>query len=108
MKRTLSFGQAITELRRERGLNQRQLASEIKKEDGTSISQQYLNDIENGRRSPAGDHLIEQLAQALGTDPAFLAYVAGQMPLEIRDLAAEPERLRLAIQAFKEALESNP
>jgi transcriptional regulator with XRE-family HTH domain len=106
MKRSLSFGEAITELRRERGLNQRQLASEIRKTDGSPISQQYLNDIENGRRFPAGEHLIEQLAQVLGTDAAFLTYVAGQMPTEIRDLATEPEKLRAAIAAFKKALDS--
>jgi transcriptional regulator with XRE-family HTH domain len=100
----LTFGQAITELRRQRGLNQRQLASEVRKADGRPISQQYLNDIENGRRFPANDQLITELAGALRTDPAFLSYMAGQLPAEMRDLAADPDRLRAAVKAFKETL----
>lgn len=103
MSRRLTFGQAITELRRNRGLNQRQLAAQVKKDDGTSISQQYLNDIENGRRSPSGERLIEQLAVALGTDASYLAYVAGILPAEIRDVIDDPKRLRDAIAAFRAA-----
>jgi transcriptional regulator with XRE-family HTH domain len=103
MKRKLTFGQAITSLRHTRGLNQRELASKVRKEDGNPISQQYLNDIENGRRNPPGDHIIEQLAKVLKTDPAFLSYVAGQMPRELRELVEDPEALRAAIVAFREA-----
>lgn len=104
MRQTLSFGQAITELRHQRGLNQRQLALEVRKTDGTPISQQYLHDIENGRRLPANDQLIKQLAAALGTDAAFLSYVAGQLPAEMRDLAVDPDEIREAVEAFKRAL----
>jgi transcriptional regulator with XRE-family HTH domain len=103
MTRKLTFGEAITNLRHTRGFNQRELASRIRKEDGNPISQQYLNDIENGRRNPPGDHIIEQLAKALKTDAAFLSYVAGQMPHELRQLIDDPEALRAAIAAFRKA-----
>jgi len=96
-----TFGQAVTNLRRKRGLNQRELADRIKREDGGAISAQYLSDIEHDRRSPSSDHLIRQMADALDADPSFLAFVAGTLPPEIRDLALDEERLRRAIDAFR-------
>ena len=104
MADALTFGATITGLRKRRGLNQRDLAARIQKEDGGSISQQYLADIENGRRNPSGDHIITQLATALEEDPAFLAYVAGQLPNEVRDLTTDPQRFRAALEKFREAL----
>lgn len=105
-KRPLNFGQAITELRRERGLNQRELAAKVRKQEGGVISQQYLNDIENGRRNPSNDFLIAELARALNADPAYLSYLAGQMPTEIRGLAGDAESVRRAIAAFRAVLRS--
>ena len=99
----IGFGQAIVELRRSKGLNQRALAAKVLKEDGSSISQQYLNDIENGRRNPSGPLLINELAKALDTDAAYLSYIAGQLPLELQGIAEDPETLRIAIEAFMAA-----
>ena len=100
----MSFGQTISDLRRSKGLNQRQLAAAVRKQDGDTISQQYLNDIENGRRSPPGEHLISQMAKALDADPAFLAYIAGQLPPELRDIVHDQDQLKRAIRAFRAAL----
>lgn len=98
-----SFGQAVTTLRRRRGLNQKELAARIQREDGATISPTYLNDIEHDRRSPSGDHLIRQIALALRTDEGFLSFIAGQLPAEIRDLPLDEARLRKAIAAFRRA-----
>jgi transcriptional regulator with XRE-family HTH domain len=103
-RKKLSFGQAIGELRRSRGLNQRDLAARVHKENGTPISQQYLNDIENDRRNPSSTILIGELAKALGVEPAYLSYVAGLLPQELHGLTEDAEELRRAIDAFQAAL----
>jgi transcriptional regulator with XRE-family HTH domain len=103
VKRKLTFGEAISDLRHTQGLNQRELAAKIAKEDGKTISQQYLNDIENGRRGAPSPHIITQMAKALDTDAAFLAYKAGQLPSELRDIVEDRDALREAIDAFRRA-----
>ena len=95
----------MTTLRRRQGLNQKALAAQIRREDGGTISAQYLNDIEHDRRSPSSDHLIEQMARALNADPAFLTFIAGTLPAEIRHLPLDEERLRRAIAAFRKEAE---
>lgn len=102
-----SFGQTIVSLRRERGLNQKELASKIRREDSSDpISPSYLNDIEHDRRNPTSDHLIQQIADALSVDAAFLTFLAGQLPTEMRELALDEEQLQRAIKAFKAAVQS--
>jgi len=103
-KRKPSFGETIISLRREQGLNQADLAARIRREDGRiGISRQYLNDIEHDRRSPAGDHIIREIAKALRADPAFLTFLAGQMPPEIRSMDLDERQLRAAIEGFRKA-----
>lgn len=101
-RRKATFGQAISALRRDQGLNQKELASRIQREDGACISAQYLNDIEHDRRNPSSDHLIRQMATALHADPSFLSFMAGQLPPEIRDLPLDEARLRRALAAFRQ------
>ena len=47
------LGDVINRIRRERRLTLRQLVEKVRKEDGQSISPQYLNDIELNRRIPS-------------------------------------------------------
>jgi transcriptional regulator with XRE-family HTH domain len=102
-----SLGETIVALRRESGLNQKDLAARIRREDGSvGISAQYLNDIEHDRRTPMGDHLIRELAKALRADSSFLAFLAGQLPAEIRDVDVDPVRLKVALAAFRRAAKS--
>ena len=75
-----SFGQIVTRKRKEIGLTQRDLASLIRKQDGTSISAVYLNDIEHNRRSPTSDHLIEQFARVLSIPREILYHAARRLP----------------------------
>lgn len=103
-KKKQSLGEIIVELRRKSGLNQKDLASKIRREDGRiGISAQYLNDIEHDRRTPSGDHLLRELAKALNADPSFLAFLAGQLPPEIREVDIDPKRLKIALAAFRQA-----
>jgi transcriptional regulator with XRE-family HTH domain len=64
-----TFGQAVANARKAKGLSQKELAALIvKDEGGGAISPQYLNDIEHDRRSPTSDHLIKQFAKVLNED----------------------------------------
>ena len=98
-----TFGEAVATLRRERGLTQKELASRIRRDESKAISPQYLNDIEHDRRRPLSENFIAAVADALEADPAYLTYMAGQFPLELRELQLDEEQLRIAIQAFRRA-----
>ncbi len=43
----MTFGRTIADARKKANLSLRELADQIKKEDGSPISPQYLNDIEH-------------------------------------------------------------
>jgi transcriptional regulator with XRE-family HTH domain len=58
-------GRNLARIRHERGLTQEQL------EARSGFSQQYLSDLERGRRNPTIVTLFE-IAQALGVDPRDL------------------------------------
>lgn len=65
MDMRLLVGRNFARIRKERGLTQERL------EELTGHSQQYLSDLERGRRNPTVVTLFE-LAQALGCTPADL------------------------------------
>jgi transcriptional regulator with XRE-family HTH domain len=102
----MTFGQIVAAERKQLGLTQKDLAVKVKKEDGTAISPQYLNDIERDRRSAPSGHLIGELALALNLDPEYLFYVAGQFPPNLRDGSRPREDVEHAFFAFRQALES--
>ena len=99
----MTFGQVITEARKKAGLNQRELANRIRKEDGEPISQPYLNDIEHDRRNPPSDALIEQFAVALKVPSDILYYWAGRIPPSLRHLHIEGKTIVAGFDAFRKA-----
>ena len=99
-----TFGQLIANERKKHRLSQKELASKIRKEDGSPISAQYLNDIERGRRNPPGDFLLNQFAMALGIDVEVLDYLADQLPANMRRQSDDPERIKEAFHAFRRTL----
>jgi transcriptional regulator with XRE-family HTH domain len=101
----MSFGRTIGAARRQAGLSQKDLAARIKKEDGTPISPQYLNDLEHDRRNPPAEHLLRQFAEALQLTPEYLFFVAGQFPADLRDRGYRPERVEAAFRAFRRTLQ---
>src|SRR5262245_49274485 len=64
---TQQLGDVINEARRAQRWSLRQLAEKVKKEDGTPISPQYLNDIELNHRSPS-TYVLRELARELALD----------------------------------------
>ena len=98
-----TFGQTVNHLRRQSGLSQKELAAKIQLEESKPISPQYLNDIEHDRRKPRSEQFIAAIAGALDTSPSYLAFLAGQLPIELSELALDETRLKRAIQAFRAA-----
>lgn len=106
-ERVLAFGRYISQERRARGLSQKQLAEQIRREEGGSISPQYLNDIEHDRRSPSSDHMINEFARVLNLSANYLFYLAGRVPAEARRRDATPNEVDRWVQAFRRSPQSN-
>jgi transcriptional regulator with XRE-family HTH domain len=96
-----SFGGYINEVRKQRELSQKQLAKLIEREEGGSISAQYLNDIEHDRRSPSSDHMIQQFARVLKVSANYLYYLAGRVPAEVRQANVPPQKVDEWVAAFR-------
>jgi transcriptional regulator with XRE-family HTH domain len=98
-----SFGQIVKKGRKDAGFSQRELASLIRKQDGTAISAVYLNDIEHNRRSPSSDHLIEQFAKVLSIRRELLYHAARRLPPSCVKVKGDNEII-FAYQLFEAAL----
>jgi transcriptional regulator with XRE-family HTH domain len=97
------FGDAINKARRAQRWSLRQLAERIKKEDGTPISPQYLNDIELNRRSPSL-HVLRELARELELDQDTLLHLAGSAETVVREyFKAYPRQEEAVMQLFRVA-----
>ncbi len=101
-----TFGSVVASARKELGISQKDLAAMVRKEDGGTISPQYLNDIEHDRRNPPSEFIIEQLAQHLKKSKEYLVAAAGMLSSELRqDLTgATPDQVARAYRAFRESL----
>lgn len=99
----MTFGQIISGARKKLGLSQKQLAERIKKENGESISPQYLNDIERDRRNPPSEYLIAQLSKELKLSKDYLLLAAGTLPREVKEELSDsdPGDVEQAFQAFR-------
>lgn len=99
-----TFGQMISDGRKKMGLSQKQLAALIRKENGETISPQYLNDIEHDRRNPPNEFITKQLAAKLKLDKDLLLFVSGSLPEDIRRIGmANPETINEAYSLFRKA-----
>jgi transcriptional regulator with XRE-family HTH domain len=98
----VTFGRYIADARKKLQMSQKELASQIlREEDNESISPQYLNDIERDRRNPTSDHLIQQFAKVLKIDADYLNYLAGKLPEEIRRKNLSEDAVKAAFLAFR-------
>lgn len=105
MKHNMTFGSIIVRERRKAGLNQKELAAYILKEDGKPISAPYLNEIEHDRRTPTSDYLIEEFARVLKIEPQLLYFLARKIPAyDITLTQSEDTRVMNAFRAFEREL----
>lgn len=101
MTKEASFGRTIAEARKKLDMNQKELASLIKKEDSEAITPQYLNDIEHDRRNPSSDHLVEQFAKVLKIEKDYLYFLAGRIPSDVRQRQLTPDHVSEVMMAFR-------
>lgn len=102
MPHLTTFGREITRARKALSLTQKQLADSVCREDGETISPQYLNDIEHDRRVPASE-VIRGLAAKLNLDPDYLHYLAKKWPDDIAEASLEPQQVRELMFAFRQS-----
>lgn len=95
-----TLGSEISGRRKELGYTQRQLAAMVRKEDGGSITPQFLNDIERDRRRPS-PLVLQRIAEALQAPVDEYHRLAGQLPTDIDPQRMSPERWRAALKAFR-------
>lgn len=100
----MRFGEVVADSRKKLGLSQKDLAAKIRKEDGSPISPQYLNDIERDRRNPPSEYIISQLAKELKLSADYLKILAGKLPEDIDVEHYKPEEIDAAILAFRKRL----
>lgn len=100
----MTFGEAITQARKEKKLSQREVAAGIRKEDGVPISPQYLNDIEHDRRNPPGEFIIRQLSAILELESDYLLFLAGRFPSDLREMSRDQDGVTSAMKAFRSTL----
>ena len=87
-----SFGRRLQELRRHRGLTQRGLAGRV------GIDFTYLSKLENGRGEPPSDQTVVKLAGELEADAEELLALAGKIPAELREKAADDPEFALLLR----------
>ena len=99
-----TFGEIISDKRKEMGLSQKELATKILKEDGQGISPQYLNDLERDRRNPPAEFLIEQFSKVLSIPPDQLYYSAGELAPDMKEANVDESLVIEAYTAFRKVI----
>jgi len=103
---SMTFGKFLSDARKNENLSQKELAARIKKEDGLTISPQYLNDIERDRRNPPSEYILKQFAKVLNLKLDVVYYWADRMPADVKSSNdVGDDRVVAAYKAFRKALE---
>jgi transcriptional regulator with XRE-family HTH domain len=100
---TMTLGRVIAEARKAAGLSQKDLAARTLREDGQSMSAQFLNDIERDRRRP-GPVLLAALAEQLNLNADELHLLAGQVPPDLLEGLGDETRRKAAAKAFRKTI----
>lgn len=80
---TKTFGQTLKEIRRGKGVTQRQLATAV----GVDFS--YISKVENDRMPPPAADTIVKICEALGVPADELLAMTGKMPTPIKEAISE-------------------
>lgn len=76
----MTFGQYIRNIRRERGMAQKDLA------ERAMITTPYLSKIESDKFPPPAEEVVVRIALVLGEDPYELVVKAGKIPEDFQNL----------------------
>lgn len=99
-----TLGSVLAEARKKNASSLREVAGRVKKEDGDSISPQYLNDIEHDRRIPSPE-VLRGLSRTLKISGDYLHFLAGSLPSDFKGRAVSEEEVVQAYQLFRKRLE---
>lgn len=80
---TKTFGQTLKEIRRSKGVTQRQLAAAV----GVDFS--YISKIENDRMPPPAADTIVKICEKLGVPSDELLAMTGKMPTPVKEAISE-------------------
>ena len=80
---TKTFGQTLKEIRRSKGVTQRELATTV----GVDFS--YISKVENDRMPPPAADTIVKICEKLGVPPDELLAMTGKMPTSIKEAISE-------------------
>jgi transcriptional regulator with XRE-family HTH domain len=78
----------VRQKRKELGLTQEYVAARLQIEEGRSITQSYLAEIERGHHPNPRPHLIEEFARVLSIDRYVLYMAARTVPPEVGEQLA--------------------
>lgn len=94
-----TFGEYLRELRRAKGLSQRELAARV----GVDFS--YISKAENDRISPPAGDTVVRICEALGVPPDELLALSGKVPSNFTEtLRASPAALGFMREAHAMSL----
>ena len=80
---TKTFGQTLKEMRRSKGITQRQLAAAV----GVDFS--YISKVENDRMPPPAADTIVKICKKLGVPSDELLAMTGKMPTSVKEAISE-------------------
>ena len=80
---TKTFGQTLKEIRRSKGVTQRQLAAAV----GVDFS--YISKVENDRMPPPAADTIVKICEKLGVPSDELLAMTGKMPTPVKEAISE-------------------
>lgn len=83
----MTFGERVKELRKARGVSQRELAGRV------GIDFTYLSKIENDRTEPPSESTIERIAEALDANADDLLVLADRFPSDLADDLKDTETI---------------
>ena len=92
----LSFGDSLRELRKEKGLSQKDLAERV------GIDFTYLSKIETGNAAPPAEDTIRKLADVLRADADKLILLAGKVPKDLGKVVTGSKTMPTLLRAMKD------
>ncbi len=91
----MSFGKAIRDYRKQRGMSQRDLA------EAAGIDFTYLSKIENNRTPPPSEDVIRAMAEALNVGADELIRSAGNVPSDLAEFLVNDTQAMPFLRSFE-------
>ena len=96
------FGKVLKNLRKGKKYSIREFAKLIRKKDGGTLSPSYLCDIEQERRNPPENYIIEQMAGLLDVEKDYLLGFAETTTPDIPRILRETPELGKLLRKAKQ------